>query len=227
VQDGKTYEKGGVIPGRPGWTYAMALEAAMDHAKREFGPIAAPKEEPAAPSRSTFRRRRRNTQSSCPKEGPYRSGYLKKWVMEKLGMTKAQLDKSITDQTTDMKDIEEAVELGTITHAREIATSAVKVWERIKDLYTSQPTLSQRTSTSVDLQQYSTPLPLSYLMQRWSTANLAGAEVYEPTAGTGALLFTINPKATHVLANELDDRRRKILEDQGSRLPTRTRLRMP
>ena len=114
------------------------------------------------------------------------------------------------------KTIEESIELGVVRAARNIAGQAgkapVEVYRDLVDLYNRQPNLATRTSTSIDLQQYSTPVPLAYLADR-----LAGVDgkstVYEPTAGNGALLITANPK--NAVVNELDTGRADRLRAQG------------
>ncbi|MDF1551923.1 MAG: strawberry notch family protein [Deferrisomatales bacterium] len=105
------------------------------------------------------------------------------------------------------KYVEEAFEYGVVQRLREIMqaeTAHVLKFRQIKELYDLQAGLSQRDSTSVALQQYSTPAPLAYLMQRWLGIDTDGTlSVYEPTAGNGMLVAGAkNPG--NVLANELD-----------------------
>ena len=88
------------------------------------------------------------------------------------------------------------------------------IYDRLVDLYRRQPTLGTRTSSSIELQQYSTPAPLAYL-----AGKLAGIDgnktVYEPTAGRGALLMLSSP--ANAIANELDPKRAADLVSQGYR----------
>lgn len=118
---------------------------------------------------------------------------------------------------TDFKTIDEAVEYAIIKKAREIAGSDISEDEKfnaVKILYENQPILSSRTSESIKKQQYSTPAPLSYLMNQYLGLEDKNKTVYEPTAGGGMLLIT--PDKTKVLANELDIGPRSIhLKDSG------------
>lgn len=129
------------------------------------------------------------------------------------------------------KMVDEAVELGVVKAAREIvkesyAASRVDpsgpleyflnperfIYRDLVGLYNRQPNLSVRTSSSIENQAYSTPVPLAYVASR-----LAGitpeTTVYEPTAGNGMLLIEANPDK--VWANELDKQRVDNLDSLG------------
>lgn len=115
------------------------------------------------------------------------------------------------------KAVEEAIEQSTLLAAKEIVSSNTPsgdIYDRLVDLYQRQPTLGTRTSSSIELQQYSTPAPLAYI-----AGKLAGIDhsttVYEPTAGRGALLMLSNPD--NAIANELDPKRAVDLAAQGYR----------
>ena len=114
------------------------------------------------------------------------------------------------------KAVEEAIEQSVLLAAKHIVNSGGDltgdIYDRLVDLYQRQPTLGTRTSSSIELQQYSTPAPLAYL-----AGKLAGIDhsktVYEPTAGRGALLMLSSPN--NVIANELDPKRAADLVSQG------------
>ncbi|MEM9002724.1 MAG: strawberry notch C-terminal domain-containing protein [Cyanobacteria bacterium P01_F01_bin.86] len=115
------------------------------------------------------------------------------------------------------KAVEEAIEQGVLLMAKHIIDRGDdngNTYDRLVDLYNRQPTLGTRTSSSIALQQYSTPAPLAYL-----AGKLAGIDhsktVYEPTAGRGALLMLANP--AHAITNELDPKRAADLISQGYR----------
>jgi len=117
--------------------------------------------------------------------------------------------------TEDAKEVEEWMEAAVVRTARgDIATSRTPqtAYKALVNLYSRQPKLGTRTSTSVRDQAYSTPVPLAYLASK-----LAGitenTSVFEPTAGNGALLIDANPQRT--LANEMNDARAAQLRDQG------------
>ena len=115
------------------------------------------------------------------------------------------------------KAVEEAIEQGVLLAAKHIVDSGDNltsrdIYDQLVDLYQRQPTLGTRTSSSIELQQYSTPTPLAYL-----AGKLAGIDhsktVYEPTAGRGALLMLSSP--ANAIANELDAKRAADLISQG------------
>ena len=121
--------------------------------------------------------------------------------------------------TEHAKALDEAIEAGIVSAARDIIntgrekqTPPRQVYEALVGLYDRSPTLGVRTSTSVAQQAYSTPAPIAYAL-----SHLAGigpmTTVYEPTAGNGMLLAGANPALT--IVNELNESRRANLENQG------------
>jgi hypothetical protein len=114
-----------------------------------------------------------------------------------------------------MKEAQEALESALARRAREIVAEGKnerETFDRLVELYNSQPSLNVRTSTSVENQAYSTPAPLAFVADRLAGVNL-DTSVYEPTAGNGMLLIAANPK--RVTANELDPARAARLKAQG------------
>ena len=128
------------------------------------------------------------------------------------------LDEAVRPGEPLTKAVEEAIEQGMLLAAKHIVETGEErtddIYDRLVDLYHRQPTLGTRTSSSIELQQYSTPAPLAYL-----AGKLAGIDpsktVYEPTAGRGALLMLSTP--ANVLSNELDPKRAADLLSQGYR----------
>ena len=115
------------------------------------------------------------------------------------------------------KEIEEAFEFALVQKAREIVEAhkgkdPLVAFSFLKKLYSVQPALTSRTSSSVANQAYSTPAPLAYLMSQWTGIN-PESWVYEPTGGNGMLLIGANPEQTW--ANELDPGRAENLKAQG------------
>lgn len=113
------------------------------------------------------------------------------------------------------KFVEEAIEQSVLLAAKDLIArggNQNEIYDLLTDLYQRQPILGTRSSTSIELQQYSTTVPLAYL-----AARLAGIDsqttVYEPTAGRGALLLSSDP--ANVFANELDSTRIEDLRSQG------------
>jgi len=102
------------------------------------------------------------------------------------------------------KEIEEAIELGVVQQARKIVAdgaSAEETYAALQDLYSKQPILGSRTSTSVENQAYSTPAPLSFIASQAAGIG-RDTTVYEPTAGNGMLVIGADPK--NITANELN-----------------------
>jgi hypothetical protein len=79
-----------------------------------------------------------------------------------------------------------------------------------REIYDNQVNFAHRTSNSVLLQQYSTPLPLSYLAGAYVAVNQRKNALYfEPSAGNGLLTVALPSKWTTV--NEIDRNRRENL----------------
>ncbi|MEM8502417.1 MAG: strawberry notch C-terminal domain-containing protein [Cyanobacteria bacterium P01_D01_bin.1] len=113
------------------------------------------------------------------------------------------------------KQVDEAIEAAivrTATTTIQSANSTHEAYDQLVNLLQRQPRLGVRSSTSVQQQAYSTPVPIAYL-----ASVLAGIEpkktVYEPTAGNGALLISANPK--NAIANELNPDRAAELKSRG------------
>lgn len=121
---------------------------------------------------------------------------------------------------TDKRVIKELTELGVLNHAREIIKGkAIKeAYELLVDLYNVQPNSSYRSSDSIKLQQYSTPLPISFLLGQYISNENSNGKYFEPSAGNGLLTIGLNLKQVHV--NELDQLRFEILKKQGYRNST-------
>ncbi len=128
------------------------------------------------------------------------------------------------------KQIEEAVEAGIVAAARVIVAERSKsgpewVYKGLVSLYGRQPNLAARTGTSVANQAYSTPVPLAYLAGRLADVRNAD-EVYEPSAGNGALLIdVISP--SKVYANEIDPDRAAALKAQGFNVTSKDGAEVP
>jgi hypothetical protein len=116
----------------------------------------------------------------------------------------------------DKNTVKELIELAIVLEARKIAQSSFS-WEynykQIVQLYRNQVNLSMRTSTSIMLQQYSTPAPIGYLAGLYTRAWDNRNSVFEPSAGNG--LLTILADTKRVIVNEIDPIRRANLESQG------------
>ena len=151
--------------------------------------------------------------SEIDKNTPLNKITVKKIVAGKLGLSVGGL---IPEKGYKHKAIEEAYEYAIVKKGREIAQSDIsldKKFEATKEIYSKQLNLSERTSTSIEKQQYSTPLPLAMAINQYLGID-KNTSVYEPTAGNGMLLIGANPKKT--VANELaTDYRQAHLKDTG------------
>ncbi|CAG9169977.1 strawberry notch C-terminal domain-containing protein [Cupriavidus pinatubonensis] len=92
-------------------------------------------------------------------------------------------------QSPRLREVQEAVEAALVRHLRrhvgqQLDRSAYNLAIRLEE---GQPTFGARTSDSVKLQQYSSPLPISVVVQR-IVGPTAGKSVLEPTIGNGSLV---------------------------------------
>jgi hypothetical protein len=117
----------------------------------------------------------------------------------------------------DVKAVEETLELAIVKAARavvETSETPQEAFDHLVWIYSHQPKLGTRTSTSMRDQAYSTPVPLAYI-----ASELAGisheTSVLEPTAGNGALLIGADP--TKTTTNEINGERAKNLSSLGFR----------
>lgn len=141
---------------------------------------------------------------------PYRSILDLRKRASELGM---EVD---NDRRTDIL-LQELVEDGLVRAAREVVgrkgRDSRASYDLICKLYKMQPTIAARSSNRIKMQQYSTPLPMAWIANRFAMANKADGKVLEPTAGNGMLVFTV--PVEQVRANELDETRLDNLREQG------------
>jgi hypothetical protein len=120
--------------------------------------------------------------------------------------------------------VKELAETAIVMSSRKITLdptlSPSEKYEKLVAAYANQVNLSLRTSTSILLQQYSTPAPLGYLMglyigaeKPFDKASNSFRFFYEPSAGNGMLTIAGEPKRFYV--NEIDDIRFSNLNKQG------------
>ncbi len=120
---------------------------------------------------------------------------------------------------TDLQElVERAVSLDSRAIA-ELALSKGKIhprdgFDRVVNLYEKQPMLTDRDSERVAKQQYSTPVPMGYVMNQFLLADgFNGKRLLEPSAGNGALTIGIPMEMCHV--NDIDARRLANLRAMG------------
>ena len=86
-----------------------------------------------------------------------------------------------------------------------------KDFSTLVEIYQSQISFNTRTSNSIMLQQYSTPLPLAWLAGKYvAYGQSKTAKYFEPSAGNGLLTVALPEK--HTTVNEIDKNRRNNLE---------------
>lgn len=130
-------------------------------------------------------------------------------------LDRRQLTEIATESGLDVKAVDEAAELGVVRAARDLVkegeTPAEK-FDNLVELYSRQPNLTAKTSTSKVAQAYSTPAPLAYAASHLADV-AGGTRIYEPTAGNGMLLIEADP--AKVIANEMNGVRLEALHSQG------------
>jgi hypothetical protein len=107
--------------------------------------------------------------------------------------------------------LQELVEDGLVRAARQLVASgkygdakSKATYDAIVHLYEIQPTIAQRSSNRIAMQQYSTPLPMAFVADMFAyEPNMRS--ILEPTAGNGMLVFAVPAEKVH--ANELDETR--------------------
>ena len=96
------------------------------------------------------------------------------------------------------------------THAMLLDATAPKL-ASLTAAAQKRPTQTKRSEEQIRLQQFSTPLPFAFLAAR-AAAITSDDVVLEPSAGTGALAGFAKRFGAQVTVNEIDARRRALLE---------------
>lgn len=86
--------------------------------------------------------------------------------------------------------------------------------DRLLAVHARMPWQTRRSSAQVELQQFSTP-PAEALLVVMAAALRPGMKVLEPSAGTGNIAVLARLAGADVDVNEIDERRRNLLELQG------------
>ncbi|WP_322704154.1 strawberry notch-like NTP hydrolase domain-containing protein [Nostoc sp. DedQUE04] len=113
------------------------------------------------------------------------------------------------------KDAYESVEVAQILYLRQkdyklLLESPLTVLLELQKLVALCPTHTRRSEESVQLQQFSTPLPLAYLVAKAGFIQATDL-VLEPSAGTGLLAQMAKLHSASLMLNELAPDRSKIL----------------
>ncbi|GAB5417621.1 MAG: hypothetical protein Crog4KO_26060 [Crocinitomicaceae bacterium] len=126
-------------------------------------------------------------------------------------LTRLQLEKQARELgISDKREVKELIELSVLKRARQLLSSDIKTsYSQLKELYSKQPNSSYRSTDVIKLRQYSTPLPISYLLGRFVRSGDQSI-YFEPSAGNGLLTIGLPPKRTDV--NEIDALRTESLK---------------
>ncbi len=92
--------------------------------------------------------------------------------------------------------------------------NAIEILTKLEDLEQRLPTQSWRDAEQSELQQFSTPPALAFVMSEFLKIR-ADSVTLEPSAGTGCLALWLKLKGCRVEVNEISYRRRELLELQG------------
>ena len=119
------------------------------------------------------------------------------------------------------RNLQEKVEHVLLSEMRESTLEPSELYPRMINLLENQANAASRTSTSISLQQYSTPLPLSIVVSQLLNANSFNeGAILEPTIGNGSLVSLLDPqKNIEVVGYDLDPVRishsRELLSDMS------------
>ena len=131
-------------------------------------------------------------------------------------------------------DLQELVERAVSLRARSIAEHTLTGgpgtqeigFNKIVKLYTTQPVLSDRDVERIQRQQYSTPVPMGYVMDQFMVSHgHNGKRLLEPSAGNGALTIGVPKDMCHV--NDIDPRRLANLRAMGFKAVTNQNALLP
>lgn len=131
-------------------------------------------------------------------------------------MTRLQLEKKARELgILDKRLVKELTEFSVLQYARKSIKNlgTYSAYQNLIDLYQRQPNSSYRSSTVAIMRQYSTPLPISFLLGRFVDGHNPNKQFLEPSAGNGLLTIGLRPESTHV--NELDTMRFNVLKRGG------------
>ena len=90
-------------------------------------------------------------------------------------------------------------------------------WGLIRTIHENQPNLSTRTEKTLRLQQYSTPIPMGWIMAKFTGMDQLDPDdkVFEITGGNGMLVAFANNLQENIHVNELDSARLSQLKQAG------------
>jgi type I restriction-modification system DNA methylase subunit len=127
---------------------------------------------------------------------------------------------SLVDSNGDPHLVHEILETAVNVHLSEAewlkprnTKNKYEILDRLEDLTRKLPPQSWRGLEQKELQQFSTPPALAYLLAQMLRPE-AGKHALEPSAGTGSLAFWLRRAGCLTEVNEISARRRTLLEMQ-------------
>lgn len=135
------------------------------------------------------------------------------WITRSVKLYEKAKSYGVQADTTQIKEL---YEVGIMRALKSRLTADVhENYQTAQKIYENQVAINQRTSNSIMLQQYSTPLPLAYLAGAYvAHEQKQNVQYFEPSAGNGLLTVALPSKNTWV--NEIDRNRRNNLETYGN-----------
>lgn len=129
--------------------------------------------------------------------------------LKKFASVISDLSVEEVEKTPRLRQVQEAIEAAQVRFVRRFALEHGAggnraTFDMALRLLEGQPQMVARTSSSIMLQQYSTPMPMAVAVQR-IIGETTGRSVLEPTIGNGALVSTVN--AERIVGVDLDPNR--------------------
>lgn len=142
---------------------------------------------------------------------------VKQNIIDGVKQNIISLRKLATELGINTKDttLQEMAELAVVELSRDVAQSNQLDEQKLTDIiriYDNQPSITMRSSERIDKQQYSTPVPMSFIAGMYLGA-INPKTVFEPSAGNGAMTIYFDPSLVHV--NEIDNVRLDNLAKQN------------
>jgi hypothetical protein len=140
---------------------------------------------------------------------PLRAHQIRTWMNREFNGTDAE-------GIWNWKDVYEAQEVALISLLNWMGKGlseqdVLTVFDRLSTLENLTLTQTKRSQESLELQQFSTPIPLAYLAALYAQITAADI-VLEPSAGTGILAKFAALQGAKLILNEWSDRRITILQ---------------
>ena len=125
-------------------------------------------------------------------------------------MAKAVFEYDGAPSNMQLRQLQEAIEASAYRHfANNVVEPSREAFLQAQNIYFSLPVSQMRSSESIALQQYSTPLPMAVIAQRLLVGHddLTGKTLVEPTAGNGGLINALPSNKLAIYAIEYDQKR--------------------